>query len=76
MNRTLKVDFAGSKVEARIFVEQHKGEFPRGLTMGRGGAERSPNGDFMLFAKYRSSVERDKIVATFARLGWGVGECS
>lgn len=71
---TVSVDFAGDLDEARAFAHAHGKKFPHGLTLGRGGGERSPNGDRMLFARYTNPHEKAAILFEFSKLGWGEGE--
>ena len=73
------VDFAGTREDALQFILVHGHRFPMGLTLGRGGAERSPNGDLQLFAPFfGNNIERGRqrqvILKLFEELGWGPGE--
>lgn len=68
---TISVDFAGDMIEAQEYIRSHKDHFPRTLTLGRGGGkERSPNGDFMLWAAFRNRLEMYQVISAFEKLGW------
>lgn len=71
---TISVDFAGTKDEAQEFAKLHGREFPNGLTLGRGGGERSPNKDYMLFARFIGWDQKKQAESKFGELGWGPGE--
>ncbi len=72
---TVSVDFVGDRDEALKYVKKHSIRFPHPLTMGRGGAERSPNGDLQLFARYKSNEELQQVISEFDDLGWDFGSC-
>lgn len=71
MTGSTKVEFAGSIYDAKFFINQNIGKFPRTLNVWR-GEEFSENGNPMIYASWHNREERTQVQQSFVALGWSV----